>query len=149
MTTRVRALLRTSVKTMAGLTLFYRTRIRRRVLQHARLCIPSLAAYVSYLPSVSSPKSNHSPPSSIIFPPVLPPVQQPRYVISSRCHELESLVDVCKVFKGNVTTACINFLMSMYTKHLLWTTELTHAVSHSCIDNAVLPASRSAARGGE
>ena len=146
MTTRVRILLCTSVKTMAGLTLFYRTRIRRRVLQHVRQFVSSLVAHVSYLPSVSSLKSNHSPPSSVIFP----QVQQPRYVISARCRWLDLIVMyLCRVFTGNVTTACINFFMSMYTKHCLWTPELTHAKSHSCIDNAILPTSRSAAHGDE
>ena len=113
MITRVRAPSHPSGKPMEGLTLFYRARFRRRVLQHVRLFVSSLVAHVSYLPLVTSLKSNHSPPSSVIFP----QVQQPRYVISARCHWLElMLMYLCRVLIGNISTACINFFMSTYTK---------------------------------
>ncbi|KAF8259265.1 MFS general substrate transporter [Lactarius quietus] len=78
------------LKTVVELTWLHRTRFRHLDLQHDRLRVSSLVAHVSSLPSASSTtRSNYKLLSSVIFP----QVQQPR------------------VFVGNITTACINFLM--------------------------------------
>jgi hypothetical protein len=115
MTARVR-IFRTSVKTMAGLTGFHRTRFRSCNLQLARLRVSSLVAHVSYRQSHRSSVDLTASHLQVSYS--LRYSNHGMWSVHAGVAEL-IVMYLCRVFVGNIATACINFSMSTFTKHFL------------------------------